>query len=85
MTGISRYYEDRQFYSPVYQSDVNEIPDHRATVYWNPEVITDSIGEANFSFYTSDDHAPLLLFIEGISLNGKPGVGFLKLNMGGNY
>ena len=58
------------------------MPDHRPTIYWNPNLITDSSGLANFSFYTSDNYAPILLKMEGISENGIPGFGYLKLFVG---
>lgn len=77
------YYEAREFYSPAYHSDnSSELPDHRATLYWNPGVLTDSTGSTSFSFYTSDDQAPLLIYIEGLSMDGNPGVGLLELEMG---
>lgn len=73
------YYQMREFYSPNYETNPNQIPDHRATLYWNPEVISDGKGFARFSFFTSDDPGPLLLKVEGISIDGKPGVGFVTI------
>lgn len=73
------YYPIREFYSPNYESNPTEKSDHRATLYWNPEVVSDSTGTAGFSFFTSDDAGPLLLKIEGISPDGKPGVGFITI------
>ena len=76
------YQKAKEFYSPNYINTEAEIPDHRATLYWNPSVVTDSTGTAGFSFYTSDDTAPMLIKLEGISENGIPGVGYLELLMG---
>ncbi len=74
------YYQSRKFYSPNYETSPTDRPDHRATIYWNPDIISDSEGKAKFSFYTTDDPGSMLLRIEGISNDGKPGVGFLKIN-----
>ena len=47
--------------------------DYRNTLYWNPEIITDENGEANFSFYTSDETGKFLITIEGAGENGETG------------
>jgi len=73
------YYLSREFYSPNYETLSTEKADHRATIYWNPEVVSDSNGIAKCSFYTSDDPGFMLLRVEGLSFDGKPGVGFLTI------
>jgi hypothetical protein len=45
--------------------------DYRNTLYWNPEVKTDENGEADISFYTSDEKGKFLITIEGVGENGK--------------
>ena len=45
--------------------------DYRNTLYWNPEVTTDENGEANISFYTSDEKGKFLITIEGVGENGE--------------
>jgi len=52
------------------------IPDLRNTIYWNPEIITDKTGSANFSFYTSDETGKFIIKVEGLSAEGSPGVGY---------
>ncbi|MDF1548076.1 MAG: MG2 domain-containing protein [Bacteroidales bacterium] len=52
------------------------LPDLRNTIYWNPEIITDNSGNANFSFYTSDETGKFIIRVEGISAEGSPGVGY---------
>ncbi len=47
--------------------------DYRNTLYWNPEIVTDENGEANISFYTSDEKGKFLITIEGIGENGETG------------
>jgi TonB-dependent SusC/RagA subfamily outer membrane receptor len=73
------YYLAREFYSPNYETSNIERSDHRATIYWNPEIVSDSTGTAKFSFFTSDDPGFMLLKVEGLSFDGKPGVGFLTI------
>jgi TonB-dependent SusC/RagA subfamily outer membrane receptor len=73
------YYLAREFYSPDYDSVTGGKPDHRTTIYWNPEVKTDSAGVAKFSFFTTDDPGFMMLKVEGLSYDGKPGVGFLTI------
>jgi hypothetical protein len=45
--------------------------DYRNTLYWNPEVKTDENGEANISFYTSDEKGKFLITIEGVGERGE--------------
>jgi hypothetical protein len=40
-------------------------------LYWNPEVKTDENGEANISFYTSDEKGKFLITIEGVGERGE--------------
>jgi uncharacterized protein YfaS (alpha-2-macroglobulin family) len=47
--------------------------DYRNTLYWNPEISTDENGEANISFYTSDEKGKFLVTIEGVGENGNTG------------
>ncbi|MBO9618769.1 MAG: hypothetical protein J7539_06985 [Niabella sp.] len=66
----------KQFYSPRYSSpDVRTVlPDLRATVYWNPEVIVSRNGEAHISFYTSESNSNYMILVQGINLVGGMGV-----------
>jgi len=75
------YTLSRQFYSPNYEINKTSQKDHRATLYWNPNINVDSTGIANFSFFTSDDESPILIKIEGLSFNGEAGVGYKVLNV----
>jgi TonB-dependent SusC/RagA subfamily outer membrane receptor len=65
----------REFYSPKY--DVNfegqDVPDYRATLYWNPSFTTDRNGNASLIFYNSDNAKQLQVAIEGLSEYGTPG------------
>ncbi|MGQ8336714.1 TonB-dependent receptor plug domain-containing protein [Sunxiuqinia sp. A32] len=77
------YSASREFYNPKYDVLNTEEPDRRATLYWEPNLETDNSGKSSFSFWTSDDKAPILIKVEGISKNGEPGVAFINLEMTG--
>jgi hypothetical protein len=60
-------YKAREFYQPDYENNNSKIPDNRTTIYWNPEVKTDSTGTAKVSFYNSDLKGEALIRISGVS------------------
>lgn len=47
-------YQHREFYQPIYTNKNKNVSDNRTTIYWNPEIKTDSTGVAKLSFYNSD-------------------------------
>lgn len=66
----------RQFYSPDYavKKRVNELPDKRATLYWNPDLVKDSTsGPVTFSFYNTDITRRMRIIVEGITDDGRIG------------
>jgi hypothetical protein len=71
----------QEFYRPKYASnnasDMN--PDLRATIHWEPNVVTDSQGKANVSFYTADIPGSYTVTIEGSNMNGVIGSSRYKL------
>lgn len=80
LNGFSEY---REFYSPKYetpQSFENTNTDFRKTIYWEPNLATDSTGRAGVSFYTSESNNPIGLLIQGVSLTGQTGVKSFRLN-----
>jgi hypothetical protein len=66
------FHRARKFYSPTYILDNknNPKPDYRPTLFWNPDLEFDN-GKANINFYTSDELAQYVVFVEGISKAGK--------------
>ncbi|MGY6521701.1 MAG: carboxypeptidase-like regulatory domain-containing protein [Mongoliitalea sp.] len=47
--------------------------DERATLYWNPYLITDSVsGKVQIAFYTNDLDSPKTVTVEGLTINGQP-------------
>lgn len=65
-----------EFYSPKYVSSERgeSAADTRATLYWNPEVLVDKNGKANFSFYTSDNGGGYVVVVQGTDLFGGLGI-----------
>jgi hypothetical protein len=61
-----------KFYSPKYTlENINSPkPDFRPTLYWNPNVSLLN-GKANINFFTSDEVTDYVVYLEGISKNGK--------------
>jgi TonB-dependent SusC/RagA subfamily outer membrane receptor len=66
------YAYSREFYSPNYDTlPVNKAPDLRTTIYWNPQVVSDATGKANFSYFNSDDTGTYRVLVEGIDAEGQ--------------
>lgn len=71
------FYNAREFYAPEYgnSTDIDKSkPDLRSLIYWNPLLITDSVGKASVSFYNTDNITKVDISIEGVSYNGIPGL-----------
>lgn len=68
------YFKAREFYSPAYQvkNDATK-PDNRTTIYWKPDIVTDSAGNATVSFYNADGKGNYRVEIEGIDSKGNLG------------
>lgn len=61
-----------RFYSPKYDAESSqgagkESIDNRLTVYWNPNLVFDSDGKSEFSFYTTDSGNEYRIVIEGVN------------------
>jgi hypothetical protein len=68
----------REFYSPRYEGALKDSPlyNGRATLYWVPELVTDSLGRAKVEFYTGDRPATLDIRVSGMDItSGAPGEG----------
>lgn len=65
------FYQAKEFYHPDYELKKTELPDKRTTIYWNPDINTDSTGRANISFYNSDLKGKALIRISGVSYSLK--------------
>lgn len=72
------YNQWKEFYAPDYSSSVSEYinPDHRNTLYWQPDVKINKEGKATFSFFTSDDVGEYIIHCEGRSTKNQNGIDF---------
>lgn len=65
----------REFYSPSYETAEqasSRMPDFRNTLFWSPNVITNSKGETKLGFYTSDKKGKYLAVLQGLDTKGNP-------------
>ncbi|MCC8425184.1 TonB-dependent receptor plug domain-containing protein [Mucilaginibacter sp. UR6-11] len=69
------YYAAREFYSPQYDDPKTNktLADLRTTIYWNPNVSTDSNGHASFEYYNAGTPGTYRVIVEGIDANGHLG------------
>ena len=69
------YAESVEFYSPIYDTPekiVDEKPDIRTTLYWNPYLQIGPDGTAQIEFYSNDlENQQYDIAIEGITPDGK--------------
>ncbi len=72
-TTFDGYSRPAQFYAPSYpRGPIEGDKDYRRTLYWNPEVTTDSQGNAVISFYNNGYSRALTISAEGLTPNGIP-------------
>ncbi len=64
------YEQNREFYSPKYDNLSDQKPDLRTTVYWNPHLVSNTKGSANFTFFNTDEPGTYRIVIEGIDADG---------------
>ncbi len=70
------YATPKEYYSPKYPYRADDpFIDDRKTILWIPYLMTNSSGEAETSFYTSDIKGNYLITVEGINYKGTPGTG----------
>ena len=73
VTTVDGYSRPYAFYSPEYPN--GPVPgdvDYRRTLYWNPNVITDSIGNAQVEFYNNSISTHFNVSAAGITASGIP-------------
>ncbi len=73
----------KQFYSPAYsiKSSTEKTIDLRSTIYWEPNVVTNLQGEANFSFFSADTPGSYTIIIQGSDMFGNIGYKLEKINI----
>ena len=69
VTGYTKY---KEFYNPDYAVAQPKVPDMRATLYWNPYLLTDKKNKtAKIDFYNNDVTQRFRVVIEGVNASGK--------------
>lgn len=66
----------RKFHSPVYdahKSTPDRLPDFRNVLYWSPDIVTDTYGKTQLSFYTSEIPGVYAVVVQGITKDGFAG------------
>ncbi|HEY4061691.1 MAG TPA: hypothetical protein VGM30_07310 [Puia sp.] len=74
----------REFYSPVYDTrdrQNSRIPDLRNVLYWSPNILTNTQGRQQMSFYTSDAPGRYSVIIQGMTAGGKAGTSTTFFNV----
>ncbi len=73
----------KQFYKPKYlvKDAIGKIPDLRSTINWEPNIVTDSNGEASVSFYSAGSASTYTMIVEGTDMNGNLGYTVKKLTI----
>lgn len=69
-TYFSGYSKASVFQHPDY-SAMASMPDHRRTLYWNPDVKTDSDGRARVEFYNNSTCRQITVSAEGMTADGR--------------
>jgi len=70
-TTFQGYSESREFYSPIYRPSIPIMEsDHRRTLYWNPDITTDSEGKAKMEFNNNGSCKKLVISVEGLTKDG---------------
>ncbi|MFC6099740.1 hypothetical protein [Olivibacter domesticus] len=69
---------ERTFYMPKYTPTSTPGLDLRTTVYWNPTIITDDQGKANFQFFNASGLGTYKAVVEGMDENGNIGRGVYR-------
>lgn len=71
------YTVTREFASPDYSDPkTKSLTDNRSTLFWNPDLNTNSSGEARFHFYNSGKAKKYRVIIQGMDADGR--VGYLN-------
>jgi hypothetical protein len=73
-TNLQGYSYVKEFYSPQYSTKpLPTVKDFRRTLYWNPDVRTDSAGKASVHFYNNGTCKSIKISAETVTKNGLTG------------
>lgn len=70
------FYKAREFYVPKYDAQSNGVKaaDNRTTIFWKPDLITDSAGNASFNYINADEKGTYRVEIQGTDSSGNIGI-----------
>jgi len=71
----------RQFYKPGYTVKNDVANANRATVHWEPNLVTDVNGTASFSFFAADKPGSYTITVQGADMNGNFGYQTQKITI----
>ena len=72
----------KQFYKPKYTAKTaNTLADLRPTVYWEPNIVTDTAGKATVWFYAKGKPGIYTGILQGSDLSGNIGVGRIRVKV----
>lgn len=76
----------KQFYKPKYAIKPGDkpLPDLRSTITWEPNIVTDTNGEASVWFYSAGKPSTYTIVVEGTDLTGDLGRIVQKIKIDGN-
>jgi len=71
----------KKFYKPKYtvSNNTDRLADLRSTIAWEPNVVTNSNGEATISFFTADKPSTYTLIMQGTDMKGNMGFKVSKI------
>lgn len=71
--GMLGYHKVREYYTPNYDSWKYKPQDYQVprSIYWKPELITDTQGKASFTFANKFGNIPRIITIEGLTKTGE--------------
>ena len=76
-TSVPVFVAPREFYAPKYDTtqpnNLDNKPDLRALIHWEPELQTEDAGKTSASFYNADNVGRVMVIVEAISENGAIG------------
>jgi hypothetical protein len=78
------YVIKRSFYLPRYSGPRASQPnqtDTRSTIYWNPNIITDTTGATSFEYFNADGTGSYRVIIEGMDKDGNIGRQLFRYNV----
>ena len=73
-TKLQGYSYAKDFYNPIYKDlQLPDLKDFRRTLYWDPDVQTDSTGKANVHFYNNGSCKKMEISVETVTKSGTIG------------